>query len=83
MLKYYDGSPSALVMSLLPDHPWDLHQFQQLPQNYWSAESNRKDFMNTLEKNLNISEWRDWYRVTKRDILEAGTFVSLLEAKFN
>lgn len=44
--QHYNGSPSAVLQSVYPQHIWDLHKFKQMPHRYWHSKQNQLDFMN-------------------------------------
>lgn len=82
LLKMYSGSPSKLVMSVYPQHSWNLFRFTSAPKNFWADKKNRLDFIETLGKDMNIKRYQDWYRVTKADIFRSGG-KSLVENYFS
>lgn len=43
--------------------------FSYYPEDFWKLEKNQRKFFELVAKKLSIHEWKDWYSVTKEDIL--------------
>jgi hypothetical protein len=49
--------------------PW---RFLQTPKNFWNNDSNKKQFIEWVGKQLGIKHYSDWYKVSVKDIKELG-----------
>jgi len=56
ILKRHGGSLSAILVSIYPDHNWDLRRFLRPPINYWRDVKNQRLFMESLGRTLNFLE---------------------------
>eukprot|EP01114_Cavostelium_apophysatum_P022685 TRINITY_DN8291_c0_g1_i1.p1 TRINITY_DN8291_c0_g1~~TRINITY_DN8291_c0_g1_i1.p1 ORF type:complete len:560 (+),score=113.65 TRINITY_DN8291_c0_g1_i1:52-1731(+) len=72
LLNHFGNSPSKLITTLLPEHPWNLYDFESVPVNYWKDRHNQKAFLNELTKRLEVNNYSDWYKVTVEDIQNHG-----------
>eukprot|EP01118_Nematostelium_gracile_P006691 TRINITY_DN2154_c0_g1_i1.p1 TRINITY_DN2154_c0_g1~~TRINITY_DN2154_c0_g1_i1.p1 ORF type:complete len:503 (+),score=96.97 TRINITY_DN2154_c0_g1_i1:89-1597(+) len=72
LLYKYHGSPSRMITTLFPQHPWDLFNFRKTPKQTWNDIPLRKELMTNLAKQLKIDKMEDWYGVTKRKIYDVG-----------
>lgn len=70
LLQHYNNSYPKLITSIYSDHPWNLREFSKIPRSYWRKRSNQLEFLESLKKPLRIDHWTDWYRVSKRDIMD-------------
>ena len=73
ILGLYENSPSKMLLSLFPDHPWDIFLFRKKPQNFWDSKANRLSHIKTLERSLGIKNWWDWYHIASSDMIEKGS----------
>jgi len=64
LLSMYQGSPSELVMSVLPEHDWKLWMFKTTPHGLWSSKENQRKYMKWLFSVLKMKKMDDWYGVT-------------------
>lgn len=67
----YENSPSKLMQSVYPQHPWILHKFR-VTKGYWDKKENQEQFMAWMGKELGVKQMEDWYKVTMKDIREKG-----------
>ena len=74
LFRYYANSPTKMIKNLVSNHEWDTTRFKSVPKHYWNNEANQIEFMNVLKERLNVKEWEDWYKITSKDLIDAGTF---------
>jgi hypothetical protein len=60
------------LMTVYPNHQWNIAQFKHVPQGYWKEVNNHKAFMEDLKKSLNIQKMEDWYFVTAQQLKQHG-----------
>eukprot|EP01114_Cavostelium_apophysatum_P021582 TRINITY_DN7577_c0_g1_i1.p1 TRINITY_DN7577_c0_g1~~TRINITY_DN7577_c0_g1_i1.p1 ORF type:complete len:631 (-),score=127.68 TRINITY_DN7577_c0_g1_i1:279-2171(-) len=72
LLQYYNGSPVALVTSLIPDHDWKMWRFKRVPNNFWQDENNVREYLRWLTVELDITAPEDWYQVSYQQLLALG-----------
>ena len=75
LLDKYNGSPGALLKAVYPEHNsiWEKEWlFGMTSLNYWSNFENHKIFCVSLYQKLEYTCMEDWYKVTGKDILDAG-----------
>jgi phage anti-repressor protein len=66
LFKYYNNSPSSLIMNVFPQYqllPW---KFTASPHNLWTSVDNQRKFMNWVAEQLGIKESSDWYKVANK-----------------
>jgi hypothetical protein len=72
LLVKYGGSPSKLVMNVYNLHPWDKNLFsKRIPRQtvgFFDSKSNRINLVHELEKELNVQDLDDWYRISFNQI---------------
>ena len=61
-----------MLLDLYPQHPWNKCHFMKKPNGFWNSKANQLDFMKILEGKLNITDFKDWYQVSKMEIEDAG-----------
>lgn len=69
LLLKHGGSVSSLLTSLYPHHNWQPWRFHKTPAKYWSDPNNRLTYMKWLSEKMNVSCDKDWFRITKEDIV--------------
>jgi hypothetical protein len=60
----YNNSPPRMLINVYSDYDWLPWKFATLPRHYWNDIKNQMKFMDWAEKQLNIKEKSDWYKVT-------------------
>ncbi len=68
MVRYFNGSPSALLAASMPDYDWLEWRFTHVPNRFWSERRNRVRYLDWLGEQLGFKRLEDWYQVTKKDI---------------
>lgn len=64
LLEHYGYSHIKAIMSLYPDYHWLPWKFSSLPKGFWEDQENVKNYIKWLEKELNIKNMEDWYKIT-------------------
>lgn len=63
---------AALLQSAYPEHPWELWRFTKVPAGFWEDLDNQRNFIESLAKNLNITQLDQWYEHTGDVVKENG-----------
>jgi len=67
------GSIPHLLQNAYPEHSWNAWQFLgKTMWEYWDNKENEKDYVEWLGKQLNFRDMKDWYRITRKDIMDKG-----------
>ncbi|MBI2757063.1 MAG: hypothetical protein HYX49_00115 [Chloroflexi bacterium] len=61
------GSVSAVVKEYFPHNDINEWQFQGCSRNFWREKSNRRRYLDWLQKKLGYTKIEDWYKVTGQD----------------
>ena len=69
----FRGSLHEALREVYPECDWVPWQFSQVPKGYWNSVKNRTYFFDWVAHQLDIKTFKDWYRVSKLDILECGS----------
>lgn len=72
LIDKFQNSPSNMIMSVLPEHSWDLRKFNRKSIDTWGDMSSQRNLMSQLTRDLNIKQIEDWYNVTNAQISEKG-----------
>lgn len=72
LLSHYGGSPSRILASLYPQHPWDITKFKTVTKVYWNDKQNQLKFMDALGKELGFQQMADWYSINKANFENRG-----------
>jgi hypothetical protein len=73
ILSKYSFSPSKMLLEVYPNHDWIIWKFKCVPQGFWDNAGNRKEFLNWLEKQMYITKWTDWYRISQKQISKVAS----------
>lgn len=65
LYRRFGGGPRQAAMYLYPDHDWHQWKFKKLGWGFWEDESNVRDYLHWLGKELNFSKPEDWYKLTQ------------------
>jgi hypothetical protein len=71
--KVFENSLLKSLQSVYPNHnwlPWKLKQ--DVPDGFWDKSENQIQYMEWLSKELRFNTMEDWYKLTKKDIIENG-----------
>ena len=69
LLQYYNNSPSQLLKSVYPKKNWLPWKFTHTPMGYWDDIENHKIYMDWLGTQLGYKILEDWYKISKKDII--------------
>eukprot|EP01114_Cavostelium_apophysatum_P014087 TRINITY_DN3560_c0_g1_i1.p1 TRINITY_DN3560_c0_g1~~TRINITY_DN3560_c0_g1_i1.p1 ORF type:complete len:697 (-),score=96.12 TRINITY_DN3560_c0_g1_i1:32-2122(-) len=75
LLSHFQRSPGRAITSVYPDYKWNPAKFRTLntrPRNFWSDLSNQRNFFDSLQEQLSISHWRQWFNITAEDVRKNG-----------
>jgi hypothetical protein len=72
ILKQTRQSLSAALKKVYPEHDWVDWKFRKLPHRFWKDKANRRRFFDYVAKQLNITSFEGWYRVSKAEIYKMG-----------
>jgi hypothetical protein len=68
----YKSSVSAAIMTLFPEHPWQLWRFTALPLGFWSNVTHQRQYFDEFMKRNGITQLEDMYNVTTSEIAQQG-----------
>lgn len=71
LLEKHDNVPSKLLDAVYPGK-WQLWRFQIVPSGFWDKKENRRQFMDSVSKQMGFKEMDGWYHVTLQDIRQHG-----------
>ncbi len=72
LVNYYNGSLTALLRSVYPQHNWEATKFNRMPRHYWPIPENQQQFMRSIASKYNIATQDDWKKITSEVILQEG-----------
>jgi len=72
LLKKYNNSIVKLLSSVYPNHDWKPWLFGGKSKVLSSGEEMQKEFIEWLEKDLNIKDKEDWYKIKISEIEKRG-----------
>ncbi len=61
LLKNFGDSPSKLLTTIYPNHPWKSWKFTQVPNGYWEDTANLRSYFDDIGKELGMTKER-WER---------------------
>jgi len=70
LLSLYNGSPSALLLDVFPDHKWEKWKFTSHSTEYWRDIDHRKAFFDKFAADHKFTSLSDWYNVKQRDFIK-------------
>jgi hypothetical protein len=72
LLQQHFNSVALMLMSLIPEYPWDVSKFAKRPRKHWSSRENVKAFLSELAKKLKIDDGNleGWYKVSWSDFIK-------------
>ena len=84
ILNLYNSSLSKLLMSIYPNHHWDISKFSSRPRNYWSSLEKQKLFVDELGKKIGVNSEADmdkWYEISVEFFQKNGGYGLLIYHK--
>jgi hypothetical protein len=62
--QYYNNSLSKALLTVYPDHPWQIWKFAQGSQELWEQPKHQRAFLDWLgATHFDIKQPADWYKV--------------------
>jgi len=82
--RYYHNSISSILLTLFPEHSWQLWCFYATPDLFARKQEHLRSFLLFLEDSLQIKRMEDWHRVSVSQISEITKcgFISSLSALY-
>lgn len=71
ILKKY-GSVTNALQANFPLQKFYPPKSSVKPRNYWKSKKNQKDFFDSMVKQFNIEDYKDWYGISSRDFIKEG-----------
>ncbi len=66
---YYNGNLSKALCAVYPEHQLRIFTNRiQFPNHFWQQEGRVRDLLDDVAKRLGIKEWKDWYKVTPKEL---------------
>lgn len=78
LLGHFGGSPSKALQSVYPEHKWEVWKFCNSPMGYWDDLNNQQAFFCTLEKELGLRDWKEYYKLKRRHLAKWPQVQSIL-----
>lgn len=74
LLKRYNGSLTALLMSVYPNLNWTPWKFRRTKKDYWASVENQRAFLEDLSRRLGFPSGspEPWYNMTIRTLQDRG-----------
>jgi hypothetical protein len=69
-----------LLSTVFPEYEWLPWKFTSLPPSFWDDHNNHKLFLNWAEKQLNINEKNDWYKISRK-VLNIILFLNICKRR--
>jgi hypothetical protein len=67
---HYEGSPSLAIISIYNDIPWNVHEFDKVPNGYWNDKKNHRTWMDFIAEKYKVDRNEDWYEVCEYEACE-------------
>lgn len=64
LIKIHNGSLYSVFSTNFPDYDWLPWQFAKAPSQYWNNKENVLKFFSWVYKELKLTCFEDWYKVT-------------------
>ncbi|MBN4050257.1 hypothetical protein JYT28_00715 [Desulfobulbus sp. AH-315-M07] len=81
LLKYFNSSPSSVVIDHMPKYEWQPWLFPAVPQGYWHKRKHRLKYMRWLGERLGYKRPEHWYKISVQDFEDNGG-LGLLVSKY-
>jgi hypothetical protein len=72
LLHKYNNSVALLISTIYTEHEWLPWKFEHSPRNFWNDPKNVRKFLDWAGKQLGVTEYNDWHRITIKEIVEIG-----------
>lgn len=70
LLGRFEGSLHRALQDAYPHVNLDPTQFSHVPKNYWNNPAHRRQFLESVAKQLHYVKMEDWYKATTTSILQ-------------
>ncbi len=76
-------SKKELVQELYPDFDFKPWLFRTVPKQFWSSQTNRKEYLDWLGEALGFQSVEDWYKLTSQDLINhyGSTLIGWMDLK--
>jgi hypothetical protein len=81
LIAQYDGSLSAALSKIFPDHHWQGFLFDRVSSGYWNDPANHKLYFEWIGQQLGVKQLEDWYKVSKQQLIEMGGTLGVIERR--
>lgn len=68
LIKFYDGSPLAVIMDCFPKQTWHEWRFARVPVGFWKSKSNQERYLVWFEKQMKIRQASQWGEIRRIDL---------------
>jgi hypothetical protein len=72
LLANFGNSHIKALQFVYPTIPWLTQQYMIVPSRYWNDHNKHRAFFDWIADNLNITNYQQWYDITRSDIDELG-----------
>ncbi len=72
---FFSIKSPVISIFILPKYNWESSKFSptlHVPKGHWNLISNQQSFMTNLAKKLNISDPKDWFKITMATMHQHG-----------
>lgn len=84
VLEYYNNSTIRMLRAVFAEYPWYDWRFVRVPHNFWNSLKNQRQFVDWLaSQQLNITQWEQWYNITRKQLCESNKAATLLRNFYN
>lgn len=70
ILKAYRNSPTAVVLRIFREYPWQTWKFEAKPWKYWKDPENGHRYMSWLGQRLGFEKTEDWYGLNAQHFVD-------------
>uniref|UniRef100_A0A6B2L4U2 Uncharacterized protein n=1 Tax=Arcella intermedia TaxID=1963864 RepID=A0A6B2L4U2_9EUKA len=74
LLDKYNGSFMSVLQALYPMFTWMPWKFSKSPFLFTEKQANKWRLIKFCSEKLKISDWNDWYRISRGQLLKLGVF---------
>lgn len=79
---YFSNSLYLALKDLYPDDVWYPWLFGYVEVGYWDNPAHQRLFFDWIGTELSLNDWKDWYSVSRADVVRIGG-ASLLVSHFH
>eukprot|EP01114_Cavostelium_apophysatum_P005575 TRINITY_DN16765_c0_g1_i1.p1 TRINITY_DN16765_c0_g1~~TRINITY_DN16765_c0_g1_i1.p1 ORF type:complete len:534 (-),score=82.26 TRINITY_DN16765_c0_g1_i1:2-1603(-) len=82
LLHHFESHMQAIIQ-VLREHPFQLVLFEHIPSTYWKQTSNHKEYLDSMERFLEMKTWEEWYGVNPETLLQRVPSFGTLLCRYN